>query len=108
MTSQKEQAILDLRFIVNDSPTVFTFATRYYNATRAGLSRSEKNELGGFEIDIDLSLVIQLYADFTSVNVTPPAVGSNVIVEGVTYEVARIQDDEFGVARRLDLKSLAR
>ena len=80
MTSQKEQAILDLRFIVNDSPTVFTFATRYYNATRAGLSRSEKNELGGFEIDIDLSLVIQLYADFTSVNVTPPAVGSNVIV----------------------------
>jgi len=108
MTTAKNQAIADLAFIVADNPTAYTFSSRNYNATRAGLSRMEKNELGGFEVDFDLSLIVRLYADFTATATTPPRVGDRVTVSGVTYEIQRITDDEFGAGRRLDLRSVSR
>jgi len=108
MTTLKTQAVSDLSYIISDSPTAYTFDSRTYNGTRAALGRSERNELGGFEIDFDLALIIRLYSDFTAVAVTPPAVGSRVTIASVTYEVARITDDELGAGRRLDLRSISR
>ena len=108
LTTLKSQAVSDLAFIIADNPTAFTFGSRTYNGTRAALARSEKNELGGFEIDFDLALIVRLYSDFTATATTPPAVGDTVTIASTTYEVERITDDELGVGRRLDLRSQAR
>lgn len=108
MTTQKQQAIADLAFIVADNPAAFTFSSRTYNGTRAALGRAERNELGGFEVDFDLSLIVRLYSDFTSTATTAPTTGDRLTLGGTTYEVARTGDDEHGAGRRLDLRSIAR
>lgn len=108
MTTLKNQGIADLAFIIADNPTAYTFDSRQYNGTRAALARAEKNELGGFEVDFDLALIIRLYSDFTASATTAPNVGDRVTIASTIYEVARITDDELGAGRRLDLRSISR
>lgn len=101
-----EQSAIDLRNMIADAPTVFTFNGNDYTGAVSGKNLRRPLELGGFQDEPEITLVVALKNDDGSPAFLPaPAVGDALLIGSHTYRVERTELDEFSQALQLDLRS---
>lgn len=97
-------AASDLRGMIADSTVTFTFDGVDYVGTQSGLTQRKPLEIGGFQEEPALTIVIQLADQYgTATFTTQPSIGDRITVNGVTYRVDRTELDEHRVALQMDL-----
>lgn len=101
-----EMIAADLRQMIADAPTVFTYDGLSYTGTVSGKNLRRTLELGGFQDEPEIVIVINLKdAAGNSTFVEAPTVGDDIIIGSHTYRVDRTELDEFSQALQLDLRS---
>jgi len=99
-----DMAAADLRGLIADAPVTFTFDGADYIGTQSGISKRKPLEIGGFQDEPMLSIVINLADQYgTPTFSTQPDVGDKVSIGGITYRIDRTEIDEFAVALQMDL-----
>lgn len=101
---------LDLIAMIEDDPVTFLFNGTEYTGTFSGVNRRRPLEIGGFEPDPDLVLVLNL-RDRNGGDVfgqDKPSVGSRITINEVEYRVDRTEVDPLEECLQLDLRSKAK
>lgn len=97
----------DIRQMVSDAPQLFTWNGQEYIGAISGQSVRKRLEIGGFDEEPEMSLVIALRDEVGSpVFVTLPTVGEKVTVGTRQYRIDKTEIDQFNTAFQLDLKSI--
>lgn len=102
-------AAADLRQMIAEAPVVFTFDGADYTGTVSGKNLRRPLEIGGFQEEPELTLVINLKdAAGNATFVQAPVVGTDLRIGNHSYRVDRTELDEFSEALQLDLRSATR
>ena len=96
----------DMRNMINDAPKTFTFGGADYTGTISDLQDRVSLEIGGFEDEPIMTLVVALKTDSQqAVFTTQPAVNDKVTVDSVIYRVKRTEADQFGQTLEMALET---
>jgi len=99
-------AAADLRSIIALDPVTFTFGGTDYTGTRSGKNLRQPLELGGFQDEPELTLVVALTDENGSPTIDPlPEVGEKVTIAGTVYRIDRTERDAEGAGYQMDLRS---
>lgn len=98
------QIARDLGFIVGDAPQEFTFQDSKYTGRIGLLSQVKRLEIGGFQEEPTLTLVVAL-SDATGNRTfgTRPKIGDRLTIATKEYRVVRSETDPFESMLTLDL-----
>lgn len=90
--------------MISDAEVTFTIDGQDYVGTRSGITKRKPLEIGGFQEEPMLSLVINLADAFgTPTFTTQPDVGDKVTIGSTVYRIDRAEIDELGIALQMDL-----
>lgn len=104
-----EMAAADLRTMIAEAPFVFRYDGIDYTGTLSGKSLRRPLEIGGFQEEPEITIVINLKdAAGNSTFVDAPTIGDDIIIGNHTYRVDRTELDEFSMALQMDLRSASR
>lgn len=96
----------DLRAIIAADPVTFTYNGAEYIGTRSGLNYRQTLELGGFQDEPEMSLVIAQFDQYNAPTIEPlPSIGEKITIGTKVYRIDRIERDAEGVAYQMDLRS---
>lgn len=102
-----QQAAIDLRNMIADSPTTFTFDGLEYVGAVSGKNLRRNLEIGGFQDEPEITLVVALKtAEGANTFTTAPRVKDDVLIGSTRYRIIRTELDEFSEALQMDLGSL--
>lgn len=93
--------------MIADAPLEFTYAGFNYTGTMSGKNLRRPLEIGGFQDEPEITLVVALKtADGAPTFASPPTVGDDIFIGLHRYRVDRTELDEFSEGLQLDLRSL--
>lgn len=99
-------AAADLRAIIAENPVIFTFNGTDYTGTRGGLNLRQPLELGGFQDEPEITLVVAISQADGSLTMNPlPEVNEQITIAGAAYRVERTERDAEGAGYQMDLRS---
>lgn len=96
----------DLRAIIAQDPVTFTFEGEEYVGTRSGLNLRQPLEIGGFQDEPEMTLVISIYRQDGSRTIEDlPNVNQKLTIGSTVYRIERTERDAEGVGYQMDLRS---
>lgn len=104
--SLAETSAADLRAIIAEWPVQFVFGGNTYTGTVSGKNSRKPLEIGGFQDEPEISLVINLKdASGNPTFEQAPATGNDLIIGNHVYRIERMELDEFSQSLQFDLRS---
>lgn len=95
-----------MRSIIALDPVTFTYGGTDYAGTLSGTNLRRPLELGGFQDEPELTLVIARSDANGSPTIDPlPSIGEKVTVNGLSYRIERTESDAEGAGYQMDLRS---